>query len=79
VTHGLSPTMQAALEQLKRAGGVLERRRAGLWMPQGIRSTVGRDDAVATQTLQALEGRGLVRIEWTARPARAELKPEVRQ
>jgi hypothetical protein len=71
----MTPTMQAALDAIRAAGGTLERRSGGVWLAPGA-TRPAPEHCIVTQTVSALENRGLVCIEWTAKPVRAVMKEQ---
>jgi hypothetical protein len=72
-TRTLSATMEAALAYINRHGGTIERRQGGFWVHPGEGDFRSGMDYVSPTTVYALESRGLLTIDWKARPARAAI------
>lgn len=71
----LSPTMAAGLEYIRRHGGAIERRPGGIWVHPLEAEFRPGVPYVAPKTVYALEGQGMVSIQWIGRSARAALTP----
>lgn len=65
----LSNTMAAALRFIEQSGGIVLRRQGGYWTPAGRDHVPGAHDYVGTQTIEALEARGLLVVNWRGGPS----------
>jgi hypothetical protein len=61
--------MEAALRLIEQGGGTVLRRPGGYWTPAGRDHVPDAADYVGTQTIEALEARGLVTVNWRGTPS----------